>query len=276
MFGINSVVAFAADNKKALPKAEVVKQVSLFDHEHKVLDDLLGKYVANGAVDYAGLKTEMSKLENYIATIANLATSEYKKFSKKQRFAFWVNTYNAYTLRLILDYYPKIDSIRDIGKKLKLWDIFSGISQWKVTEYKLNSGVKREFKIMGTLRSLDNVEKVVLAKYKDARSHFAVNCAAISCPQLKSKVFLAKTLNKQLSKATREFLADTRFTKFDAAKNHLQLSMIFDWYKKDFEEFFKGGRLAFLKRYMPKEIGAKINDKTKITYMDYNWNLNKK
>lgn len=113
----------------------------------------------DGNVDYKELKENVYILNSCLKKFSN--TKIDNDWSTNENIAFWINVYNAFTLKLIVKNYP-IDSIKDISSP---WD-------------------QKFFKINGTSMSLGEVEHKILRKFGDPRIHFAINCASSSCPRI--------------------------------------------------------------------------------------------
>ncbi|WP_242015604.1 DUF547 domain-containing protein [Robertkochia marina] len=203
-----------------------------------VLQEVVGEA---GMVDYEKLVSNREPLRNYLNELITHPPKE--DWKKEEVLAYWINTYNAFTLKLIADNYP-VKSIRDIK------------SPWeqKIIPYK------------GQNISLNHVEHQILRTMNEPRIHFAINCASISCPVLADEAYLAENLNEQLDNATRNFLNDT--SRNLISKNSLQLSKIFKWFKKDFTA--KGDLTDFLNTYTE----IVLTPDTPIKYLEYNWDLN--
>jgi len=237
-----------------------------FDHSHKKFDALLSKIVKNGDVNYDLLEKKIPQLQAYLKALSNAKPDN---FNKKQKLALWINAYNAYTLKLISDFYPGIKSIQDIGSKLDPKDK-KGKKQWDVDEYLIN-GKKVEIKVAGKKYSLNDIEHKILRKdFKEARIHFAIVCASKGCPPLSNKAYKASNINSHLDKATKSFLNTKYYNYYDASKNILNLSAIFKWFKSDFKKS-AGSQLKFLEKYLPAIKGKKPT----IKYLKYDWSLNK-
>lgn len=221
-------------------EASVEKQPNAFSHA--IFNGLLKKYVsAAGNVNYAGFKRDKVKLKKYLD---QLKKAKPNKLSRNEQVAFWINAYNAHTINLVVQKYP-ITSIMKLNGG-KVW-----------TTKKLSIG--------GRTITLSNIEKnILIKKYKEPRVHFAVNCAAKSCPPLMNKAWTGAKLNADLNRMTKKFISNKKFNKISGKS--AKLSKIFDWYKKDF-----GNVATFINRYS----SSKISKKTTITYFKYNWNLNK-
>lgn len=220
---------------------------------HQIWDQLVKTHVkSNGMVDYKGFIREKAKLESYLKLLSENAPDR-KTWSKNQQLAYWINAYNAFTVKLIVDNYPT-KSIRDLGPKLKIPLIKD------VWHYKF-------FKIGGAESSLDEIEHSILRKeFDEPRIHFAINCASVSCPPLLNEAFVAEKLESQLQKVAVAFINDPTRNKItpDAA----QISSIFSWFQGDFTK--KGSLIDFLNLYSK----VKIKSNAKISHLDYNWNLN--
>ena len=221
--------------------------------DHSAFDKLLKKYVnAKGRVNYKGLKADQTELNSYLALLSKNAPAA--SWSKAEQMAYWINAYNAYTIRLVLDHYP-ISSIKDIGSKIKIPFV---TTPWAI----------KFFTIGGEKMSLDNIEHGTLRKkYDDPRIHFSLVCASISCPRLRNEAYTADKLDKQLDDQARDFLNDPAKNKI--GKSEAQLSKYFDWYKGDWNN--NGQSVA---KWVNKYSTTKMDENAKVTYTDYNWHLN--
>jgi hypothetical protein len=221
--------------------------------DHSAYDRLLKKYVnAKGLVNYKGLKADEAALNQYLAQLSKNPPAA--NASKPEQMAFWINAYNAFTLRLILDHYP-LKSIKDIGSKIKIPLVNT---PWAV----------RFFSIGSERMSLDNIEHGILRKrFDDPRVHFALVCASISCPALRNEAYTAAKLESQLEDQGRDFLNNP--TKNNISKSNAQLSRYFEWYRSDWTDN-KQSVVGWVNKYSV----TKIDAKTPISYLEYNWNLN--
>lgn len=166
--------------------------------------------------------------------------------SNREKLAFYINAYNILTIKLILDNWP-LESIRDIGSFFRgPWDIVV-----------LNNAD-------GQL-TLDDIEHNIIRKLNEPRIHFAVNCASISCPDLRHEAYRAELLDEQLEDQTRLFLNNEKGLLVE--NNRLRLSKIFDWYAEDFENY--GSLESFVRLYRPELQFSSVR-----TNLPYNWNLN--
>ena len=215
-----------------------------FDHMHTLWNALLKEYVSSdGKVNYKSLKKEESRLDQYLADIKAQSPNS-SQWSSKQKIAFWINAYNAFTVKKILEKYP-VSSILNIDNG-KVWD-------------------KKWIDIGNEKYSLNQIEHEILRPvYKDPRIHFALNCAARSCPPLWNEAWTAQNLESSLESRTKLFLNNAKFNRI--TKRGIQLSKIFEWYAEDF-----GNIYDFLQKYST----STVNNNVPISFMKYDWRLNK-
>jgi hypothetical protein len=221
---------------------------------HALWDSLAREHVnPDGWVDYKGFIRDSARLKAYLDLLSRHHPNN-KHWSRDEQMAYWINAYNAFTVKLIVDHYPT-ESIKDIKRGIPfvntVWDI-------------------KFIRIESATYDLNNIEHGILRpKFKDPRIHFVVNCASISCPKLANHAFTAKALDEQLDRAAREFLADE--SRNIIREDQVQLSRIFQWYRGDFT---RGGKslITYLNRYAPR----RILPTTKIEYLEYDWNLNER
>lgn len=220
---------------------------------HQTWNELLQQHVSKtGEVNYKGFIKDKAKLQRYLNAISNTPPDK-KTWTKEEQLAYWINAYNAYTVKLIIDNYP-LKSIQDLHPTLKV----PGVNTvWH----------KKFFQIGGQEASLDEIEHKILRKeFNEPRIHFAINCASFSCPPLRNEAFIASKLNKQLDEMAKAFINDPKRNKISSDK--AELSQIFNWFKGDFTK--KGSLIDFLNKYSK----TKIKPNAKIDYMDYDWSLN--
>jgi hypothetical protein len=252
--------------------ASAPSMAQAFDHGHAAFSRLLQRHVAWNAagtatsVDYAGLQRERAALDAYLQHLSTVSNAGYGRWDTPHRQAFLINAYNAATLQLILQRYPDLGSIKELGSLLQ--------SPWK----------RRFVALLGRQRSLDEIEHQLLrgaADYRDPRIHFAVNCASIGCPALRPEAYRADRLDAQLSDQTRRFLSDRSRNRFHAGKSVLHVSKIFDWYAADFDRHAAGvpAFLASNAQSLGLSPGMAIRlrqGRLPLRYLDYNWKLNKR
>ncbi len=218
---------------------------------HKIWDQLLQKHVTtDGKVNYTGFIQNKAELRRYLDLLAANPPENHWKKDEKQ--AYWINAYNAFTVKLIVDNYP-VKSIRALGGKV----------------YKINTPwAKKWIKLGHQVYSLDDIEHGILRKiWKEPRVHFALNCASFSCPRLRNEAYMADKLNVQLDDQAFFFINNKAKNTIYSSKE-AQLSKIFSWFKGDFTQ--KGNLIDFINAYAI----VKLDEDAKITPLDYNWDLN--
>ncbi len=228
--------------------------------DHGAWSDLLARYLVTGSdgvnrFAYGRVTSEDARrLEDYIA---GLAAVEISTYDRRQQMAYWINLYNALTVKVILDHYP-VGSIRDI-------DISPGL-------FSDGPWGKKLVTIEGEKVALDDIEHQILRPiWKDPRIHYAVNCASIGCPNLRPEPFLADRLDRQLDEAAIDFVNHPRAVRVDAGG--VVTSSIYHWFEDDF-----GGDdpdvIAHLKGYARPDLAMRLEGQTAIDDHHYDWRLN--
>ncbi len=221
--------------------------VTKINAQESIWNSLLETHVSEkGIVDYKGFQAEQTKLNSYLEYLQT--TTPNSTWSANKKKAFWMNAYNAYTVKLILDNYPlkSITKIRIKGKDA--WNTpFANVG--------------------GKIYTLNAIEHEILRKiYKDPRIHVGVNCASFSCPPLANFAFTEQNVEASLEKLMKQFINDSNRNTLTSEK--IYLSKIFDWYKGDFTQNQK------LVEYINNYTDIELTKKTKVRYLEYNWSLN--
>jgi len=223
--------------------------------EHSLWDTLVKKHVTEkGVVDYSGFQKDSTSLNKYLSQLASAHPND-KNWSRDEQLAYWINAYNAFTVKLMVDHHP-VKSIKDIKNGIPfvntVWDIkFIDIED---ANYDLN-----------------NIEHgIIRANFNEPRIHFACNCASISCPRLRNEAFVAERLDEQLTDQTKYFLSNSIKNEITNSKA-VKLSPLFNWYGGDFKKS-AGTVVDFINKY--SEI--KLDRETDIDWLDYNWQANDK
>ena len=240
----------------AAPRAE-------FDHAHGDWNAILSKHVKGDGFDYGALAKDTTVLDRYLAALHAVTPEQEASWSRDQRFAFWINVYNAHTIQKVVENYP-LKSIRKLDPSLSFNTVFD-----------------KDFIPMNAFHpkgkddelSLNDIEhKILRERFKDARLHAAINCASYSCPPLLNEAFTAAKLDGQLEAQMKAFVVDPKRNVFDKKKNQLRLSEIFKWFDGDFERD-AGSVREYVIRFAPEEHHAFLKA-AKIRYIDYDWDLN--
>ena len=183
-----------------------------FDLSHRAWTELLGKHVVlmdQGRASRA--PTQVCKPTVGGCRLSRRAfpspRAGIRGLGQGDRLAFLINAYNAFTLKLILIRYPKLESIKDLGSLLR--------SPWK----------QRFFTLLGQDQSLDDIEHEIIRKpgaFDDPRIHMAVNCASIGCPMLREEAYVGARLDAQLDDQVIRFLSDRSRNRYSAASQALK------------------------------------------------------
>jgi len=201
-----------------------------------------------GFVNYKSLKKNEAKLDSFLSYLER--TNPSNDWSANKEKAFWINVYNAYTLKIILQNYP-LKSITNISN--------NGKNAWKTPFVKVGEKTY----------TLDHIEHEILRKkFKDPRIHVGVNCASGSCPKLGNIAFTEENIESELERLMKAFINDTSRNKLSAKK--VEISEIFNWFKGDFTA--NGSVIDYINKYAD----TPVNKKAKIKYLTYDWSLNGK
>lgn len=191
-------------------------------------------------------EADAAALQTYIENLANLEVSG---FSDSEMMAYWFNLYNAVTLDLILDNYP-VNSIEDIK------------DPWS----------QKLVNVRGATMTLDEIEHETLREnYDEPRIHFAVNCASIGCPNLKTTAWNAETLEADLQQAAKDYISSPRGIMVN--NGEIRASKIFDWYEEDFGEN-EEEVLTYLSQFASGEKKTAMQNANEINDYEYDWSLN--
>ena len=230
----------------------LVLSVQAAEPDWDLYDNVLAKHVKQGAkdgvtlnlVDYQALANDKA-FAQVIASIAEFDTAQLT--NREEKVAFYINAYNILALKIVADNWP-LDSIKDIGNFFK--------PVWKHDAGKIND----------RKASLDEVEHEILRKMGEPRIHFAIVCASVSCPDLRTEAFRANKLEAQLEQQSKSFLSNP-MKGLQVDGRQVEVSKIFKWFEDDFEDH--GGIVAFIKRYVDLPEDADVRPT-----IDYNWSVN--
>jgi len=227
---------------------------------------------AQGLVDYAGLREQRSYIDDFVVYLEQVSPKTYAAWPERDQIAFWINAYNALTLRAIIDHYPinperlngsyPRNSIRQIPG---VWDI-------------------ARVNVIGESITLGYIETKHLRRdFHEPRIHVALVCAALSCPKLRREPYEGARLDAQLDDQARAFLSDPRHFRIDAANKKVRVSEIFRWYAEDFapagtstkdkQALERTALITFASPYLGPAERALLKDAV-IEYAPYDWTLN--
>lgn len=247
-----STSSFAAPKSDLWPYWNQSDETNAAKISHQAWQDILNQYLSvegeNTLFAYDKVtRADQNKLTDYLKQLASLDPRHY---SKGEQYAYWVNFYNALTVNIIIENYP-VESITKLGG-------FFSFGPWgdDITT------------VAGKTLTLNDIEHRILRPiWHEPRTHYAVNCASLGCPNLQATAFRADNTEQLLELAAAQYINSDKGVLRQG--ENLQLSSIYDWFIEDF-----GSEEALF-----KHLGSYRNDladlKGKITY-DYDWKLNKK
>jgi hypothetical protein len=258
--GLSSIEALFAPSADLWPRWQAHDRASTSMIDHGRWTRFLQTYVSADAdgvhrVDYAGVNAvDRAELDRYIEELSGVPIDGYNRGEQR---AFWINLYNALTVRLILRYYP-VGSIRDI-------DISPGLfsdGPWDMTLVT----------VAGEELTLNDIEHRILRPiWDDPRIHYGVNCASIGCPNLLRTAFTGNNTDNLLDMAARGYVNSPRGVRFE--NGEIIVSSIYAWFQGDFGGD-DAGIIQHLARYAKPELAARLDGVDALTDHDYDWSLN--
>ncbi len=246
------------------------------DKTHALFSAQLEKYVTENGVNYAEWKHHPEPLKAYLHALSRVDKSEYNRLSEREKLVFWINAYNAYTIKLVLDNYP----IR--GTK----PYYPPSSIRQVEGFWENNSIE----LAGRKVTLESMEHDILRRdFQEPRTHFAVVCAAKGCAPINHVAYSAANLDEQLDRAAKLFLSSSNNVKIDFEKKTIRVSSLFKWFPLDFATIVGLGKrfppptddeivASFVLSKAPeaagKNFGPDDSKGFKVIYEEYDWGLN--
>ncbi len=261
-----SLTGFASLQALFAPKAELWERwtahapqaTAIIDHA--AWDRILKTYLIR---DGSGIhrfaygrvtKQDKTSLDSYVEDLAAIPVDQ---LNRGEQLAFWINLYNALTVQVVLAAYP-VESIRDIN-------ISPGLFARGPWGKKL-VGVEDE------AVSLNDIEHRILRPiWQDSRIHYAVNCAAVGCPNLQRDAFTSANTEQLLQAAARDYVNNPRGVSIE--NGTLTVSSIYVWFAEDFGNS-DTDVIAHLRHYADTELAGKLAGIATIDGMSYDWKLN--
>jgi hypothetical protein len=252
-----------------------------FDHSYATYNSLLNQYVINARVNYEGFINSRAEFETFLRALGSVDEDVFESWTEEQRLAFWINAYNAFTIKAIIDHYP-------IKRSFTLVGIFYAPSD-SILQIK-GVWTKLQFRALGNMVTLEEIEHETLRKkFNEPRIHMAINCASISCPDLRNEAYTPEKLEEQLADASINFINNPdKGVYVNEQSGKVKLSKIFKWFGDDFINNYGSKKLFnnyslkenavlnFTSEYIESEEVKEylMNNKLKIGYLGYDWHLN--
>ncbi len=242
------------------PSSRLIAQTKTFDHGS--FTALLRAHVVDGLVDYDAFASS-TEFPRYLS---RLAAFDPAVLARDEQLAFWIDAYNAYTIQLINAHHER-ESIRNINKS---FGFLKTAGAWK----------EKLAVVGGQAYTLDDIEHDIIRKrFNEPRIHFAVVCAAMGCPSLRSEAYVGARLNEQLDEQGRLFVTHSPAkNRVDLSTRTVYLSPIFVGFRNYIKDF--GGSEAavgkFIARYFPAgpERDLLLGGEFKVEKTTYDWTLN--
>ncbi len=224
--------------------------IPLKEFSHETFNELLKAHVHEGVVNYPGIQAD-GRLEGYLAQLDRVDPNGFA--GREDRLTFWINAYNAFAIKGILDHYSPMTLVG-----------------------RYRYFISRDYGVGGrTINLYDLERKVIIPLFHEPRIHFAIVCASASCPRLQPWAYRGEDLDEQLDSVARAFINDPRRNRFDRENKVAYLSKIFDWYSEDFEAH-SGSVLDYVRRYVadPQLAQDLAVSSYTIKFLEYDWSLN--
>ncbi len=245
------------------------------DDLHRPLDEILDIYVRDGFVYYRALQIERGRLDRYVGSL-DVSPTVYAAWSREQQMAFWINAYNAFVLRTVIDHYP----------------IRGQASEYPADSIRQISGAfeRLSHRAAGRTVTLDEIETTVLPEFEEPRLYLALGRGAVDSARLRSEAYTSTRLNIQLDQVAEEFATKPRHIRLDPIRNVLGVSPIVSWRESEFVATYDGAELdprfrerspierailVFISpRLLPLEREALQANDFRVEYQDFDWRLN--
>ncbi len=256
------------------------EETNRFDQRHSIYDSLLKEHVQDAKVNYKGIIKSSEKFNDYITQLGLVSQEVYQNWTDEVRLAFWINAYNAFAIKAIIDNYPIKRNYSLIGLFLPSNSIRQISGVW----------TDLQFQAVGRKVTLGEIEHEILRKeFNEPRIHFAINCASMGCPDLRNEAYRPDIIYDQLESQSIDYVNNQeKGVRIDTENSKVQFSQIFNWFGDDFVESYGNTKLFeersfkekailnFVLKYLKSE-GERDYLKRNgfsISYLDYDWSLN--
>lgn len=191
------------------------------------LDAILDVYVRDGYVYYRALKQDRGKLDAYVASLAGVSVDG---AARDEQLAFWLNAYDAFVLRTVIDAYPIATRTKEYPPRSirQIPGAFDRIPH----------------RAAGRTVTLDEIEKRILPAFHDPRVYFAIGRGSVGGGRLRSEAFSAGRLEAQLAEVGAECAGRSECVQIDPDAGTLHASAIFSWREREFIDAYAGSAPA--------------------------------
>lgn len=227
-----------------------VEPIAPQEFSHHPFSEILRARVTDGVVNYPAVATD-GRFDAYLRQLDRVDPNSLP--TREDRLAFWINAYNAFAIKGILDGY----SPRTLAGRYRYF-------------------IGHDYRVGGeTINLYDLERKLLIPDFLEPRIHFAIVCASRSCPKLQSRAYKADELEEQLEQSARGFINDPTRNRFDRERKIAYLSMIFKWFEEDFVAH-SGSLINYVKRYVADpELARDLEFKPySVQFLEYDWRLN--
>ncbi len=217
---------------------------------HQLFDDLLRVHVRDGVVDYPAIGAD-PRFEAYLDHLNRVDPTGLP--TDRDRLAFWINAYNAFAIKGILDGYSPLTLVG-----------------------RYRYFIAKPYRVGGETINLYDLERqLLIPDFHEPRIHFAIVCASRSCPKLPSEAYRPDELDRQLEASARAFINDSTRNRFDRSGKVASLSMIFSWFEEDFTRQ-AGSLTGYVRRYVAdRELSEDLKASSyRVEFLEYDWRLN--
>ncbi len=240
--------------------------------DHDAFSRVLERVVHGSRVDYALLQAEREGLDAYVAALGRTDPAVLDAASREEQLAFWINAYNACMLRLVVDHYPiEAGGVGLFGAVRNRVAGYPDNSVWQIRDV----FSRAHCPVAGADRSQDEIEhEIIRPRFQEPRIHFAVNCAAVSCPRLWPEAYTAEALEDQLDRAVRALIRSPEHFRLEgSAPATLTVNKVLDWYSMDFDG--ADGLRTFFGDYLQGSARTRVlAADTRVRFFEYDWTLN--
>jgi hypothetical protein len=244
------------------------------DPLHRPFDDILDTYVRDGLVYYRALQSERARFNRYVASL-DVPAGTYDGWSRERQLAFWINAYNAFALKIVIDHYP----------------IRGRSGEYPPNSIRQIPGAFERIRHRAAGRSvtLDEIEKTILPAFGEPRAFLALGRGAVGSGRLRSEAFTAARLGAQLDRVQAEFITEQSMMYINRAEGVLSLSPVISWNEEHFVAAYDPGdtgpyaqrspieraMIAFITPHLlPLEKEFVQKNEFRVVYHELDWRLN--